>query len=232
MSDRYKADRFLRPVRSYVLRKGRLTPAQRRALEELWPRYGIAATGGPADLRQLFGREAPVIVEIGFGNGEATWRMARNEPGHNFIGIEVHPPGVGHLLQALEARQIGNLRIAKADAVQFIEARLPDRSLAGVRIWFPDPWPKKRHHKRRIIQPEFVSLLGRKMAPGSILHLATDWQPYAEHILEVLSRSGGFENQSPTGDYCPRPDWRPDTKYEQRGERLGHHVRDLLFRRI
>ena len=140
MSDRYKADRFLRPVRSYVLRKGRLTPAQRRALEELWPRYGIAATGGPADLRQLFGREAPVIVEIGFGNGEATWRMARNEPGHNFIGIEVHPPGVGHLLQALEARQIGNLRIAKADAVQFIEARLPDRSLAGVRIWFPDPW--------------------------------------------------------------------------------------------
>jgi tRNA (guanine-N7-)-methyltransferase len=231
MSERGRPEKFLRPVRSYVLRKGRLTPAQAKALEELWPRYGIEPGDGPIDPGRLFGREAPVIAEVGFGNGDATWRMARDQPDHDFIGIEVHPPGVGHLLRALEANAIGNVRIARADAVGFIATRLAAGCLAGVRIWFPDPWPKKRHHKRRIIQPDFVRLLARKMSSGALLHLATDWQPYAEHMLDVLARAGEFENLSPRGDYCEKPGWRPDTKFERRGERLGHAVRDLLYRR-
>jgi tRNA (guanine-N7-)-methyltransferase len=231
MNERSRAEQFPRPVRSYVLRKGRLTPAQARALEELWPRYGIDPGEGHIEAHRLFGRAAPLLVEVGFGNGEATWRMARDEPGHDFIGIEVHPPGVGHLLQALEANGIGNVRIARSDAVDFIAARLEDHCLAGVRIWFPDPWPKKRHHKRRIIQPDFIALLARKLAPGGILHLATDWQPYADHMLSVLECADDFENLSPRGDYCEKPRWRPDTKFERRGERLGHVVRDLLYRR-
>ncbi len=224
-------DRRRRPIRSYVLRQGRLTDAQKRALEELWPAYGIDPGNGPIDAGRLLGRRTALIVEIGFGDGEATWRMARDEPGTDFIGIEVHQPGVGHLFRKLEAEGIDNVRVACTDAVEFLRDRLPDTCLAGVRIWFPDPWPKKRHHKRRIIQPALVDLLARRMAPGAILHVATDWQPYADHILEVMAGAAGFENLSPAGDYCAKPDWRPETKYERRGQRLGHEVRDLLFRR-
>ncbi|NIP17361.1 MAG: tRNA (guanosine(46)-N7)-methyltransferase TrmB [Xanthomonadales bacterium] len=231
MSRTGEPGKYLRPVRSYVLRKGRLTPAQQRALEELWPEFGIKPGDRPVESAELFGREAPLIVEIGFGNGEATWRMARNEADFDFIGIEVHEPGVGHLLQALKAQQVANVRIAKTDAVEFMHERLHDGSLSGVRIWFPDPWPKKRHHKRRIVQAEFVDLLARKMKTGAVLHLATDWQPYAEHMLEVMRATADFENLSPAGDYCERPDWRPVTKFEKRGDRLGHETRDLLFRR-
>jgi tRNA (guanine-N7-)-methyltransferase len=221
-----------RNIRSFVLRKGRLTVAQQHALDELWPHYGIERGSTVLDFDDHFERAADVILEIGFGNGDSTWQMAQNEPEKNFIGIEVHEPGVGHLLMALEEHDIENVRIACEDAVPFLQQRISVDSLAGVRIYFADPWPKKRHHKRRIVQPEFVSHLARCMAKDAILHLATDWQPYADHMLEVMQTSANFVNLSPTGDYCERPDWRPYTKYEARGERLGHEVRDLLYQRI
>jgi tRNA (guanine-N7-)-methyltransferase len=220
-----------RGIRSYVLRKGRMTTAQKNALDELWPHYGIDRADTVLDLDDHFDRPADVIIEIGFGNGETTWQMAQLEPEKNFIGIEVHEPGVGHLLMALDKHDLDNVRIACEDAVRFLQIRVAPDSLAGVRIYFPDPWPKKRHHKRRIIQPEFVKLLARCIRTGGILHLATDWQPYAEHMLEVMQSNPDFVNLSTKGDYCKRPDWRPYTKYEQRGERLGHEVRDLLYQR-
>lgn len=220
-----------RPIRSFVLRGGRLTSAQQHALDELWPHYGIEPTETVLEFEDHFENPGDVIVEIGFGNGESTWRMAQHEPENNFIGIEVHEPGVGQLLMALEENEIENVRIAREDAVPFLQNRIAPGSLAGVRIYFADPWPKKRHHKRRLIQPDFVKTLARCIASGGILHLATDWQPYADHMLEVMEASPDFVNLSPTGDYCETPDWRPYTKYEERGERLGHAVRDLLYER-
>jgi len=214
------------------LRGGRLTIAQQQALDELWPHFGIERHETILDFDDYFDHPADVIVEIGFGNGESTWRMAQHEPDKNFIGIEVHQPGVGHLLLALDANNIENVRIAREDAVPFLQQRIATGSLAGVRIYFPDPWPKKRHHKRRLIQPDFIGEIARCMAPDGILHLATDWQPYADHMLEVLDSTPDFVNLSPTGDYCERPGWRPYTKYEQRGERLGHEVRDLLYQKL
>lgn len=224
-------DKTHRNIRSFVLRKGRLTIAQQHALDELWPHYGIESSETVLDFDDHFDRPADVIVEIGFGNGESTWQMAQQEPEKNFIGIEVHEPGVGQLLMALEEHHIDNVRIANEDAVVFLQQRIADDSLAGIRIFFADPWPKKRHHKRRIIQPEFVNQLARCLRKDGILHLATDWQPYAVHILEVMQSSPDFTNLSANGDYCERPDWRPYTKYEERGEKLGHEVRDLLYQR-
>ena len=224
-------ERYERAVRSYVLRAGRVTEGQKRALQDLWPIWGIEPGAGLLDFRDLFGNDRPVILEIGFGNGEATWRMAQASPEENFLGVEVHKPGVGRLLLKIEEHGLDNVRIACEDAVALLRERVPDASLAGVRIYFPDPWPKKRHHKRRIVQPPFVGLLAGKLAPGAILHLATDWAPYAEHMLEVMQGSAEFENLSPDGAYCEKPDWRPPTKYERRGERLGHEVADLVFRR-
>lgn len=220
-----------RAVRSFVLRGGRLTDGQKRALEELWPRWGVDPGDGPLDFADLYGNDAPVILEIGFGDGDATWRMAEAEPQHNFLGVEVHRPGVGRLLLALEEKGIGNVRVVCGDAVELLQACIAPSSLAGVRVYFPDPWPKKRHHKRRIVQPAFIELLASRMQGGAILHLATDWLPYAEHMLEVMRASRAFENLSPGGGSCPRPPWRPRTKYERRGERLGHPVSDLVFRR-
>jgi tRNA (guanine-N7-)-methyltransferase len=220
-----------RPVRTFVRRAGRLTDGQKRALEDLWPRYGVEGSTGPVAPSRWFGNERPVILEIGFGNGDATWRMARAHPEHNFIGVEVHRPGIGRLLLALEQERIDNVRVVCADAVEWLTQSVAPASLDGVRIYFPDPWPKKRHHKRRMIQPEFIELLATRMKAGAILHLATDWAPYAEHMLEVMAAAPGFENLSATGGSCPRPEWRPRTKYEQRGERLGHGVTDLVFRR-
>jgi len=210
-----------------------MTSGQARALEELWPKYGIETEGAvsPLDFPALFGRKAPVIVEIGFGNGEATWRVARDYPDEDFIGVEVHRPGVGHLLLALQEQGVSNVRIACQDAVEFVRERVTPASLAGVRIFFPDPWPKKRHHKRRLIQHPFVQELAVVMAPGGILHLATDWAPYAEHMAGVLAMSSGFRNLSEHGAYSPRPEWRPETRYERRGKRLGHPVYDLLYER-
>jgi tRNA (guanine-N7-)-methyltransferase len=220
-----------RPVRSFVRRAGRLTDGQKRALDELWPRYGIDEGVGRLNFASLYGNERPVILEIGFGNGDATWRMAQSHPEQNFLGVEVHQPGIGRLLLALEREGLDNVRVACADAVEWLRERVGPASLAGVRIFFPDPWPKKRHHKRRLIQAEFVDLLASRMSGGAILHLATDWEPYAGYMLEVMGGSALFENLSESGGGCPRPGWRPRTKYERRGERLGHSVIDLLFRR-
>lgn len=220
-----------RPVRSFVRRAGRLTDGQRRALDELLPRFGVVPGSGALDFAELFGNDRAVILEIGFGDGEVTWRVAQVHPEQNFLAVEVHEPGIGRLLLALEREGIDNVRVACADAVTLLRDRITRRSLDGVRIFFPDPWPKKRHHKRRLIQARFLELLASRMKPGAVLHLATDWAPYAEHMLEVANGSLHFENLSKTGGGCPRPEWRPRTKYEQRGERLGHPVIDLLLRR-
>lgn len=222
-----------RPVRSFVIRGGRLTPGQEKAIDRLWPRFGIDVVPGSGlvSFPDLFGRDAPVIVEIGFGNGDATWQMAEAHPEEDFIGIEVHRPGVGRLLMALESHDIPNVRIACQDAVEFMAECIPPASLAGIRIFFPDPWPKKRHHKRRIIQPPFVAQMADSLKPGGILHLATDWKPYAEHMTEVLAGSAAFRNLATQGDYCERPEWRPQTHFETRGQRLGHDVFDLLYER-
>jgi len=220
-----------RQVRSFVLRGGRLTEGQQRAMEELLPRYSTGSGSGFLDFAGLFGNVRPVVLEIGFGNGDATWQMAQQSPQENFIGVEVHKPGVGHLLLNLREKAIENVRIACEDAVVFLRERVTVSSLGGVRVFFPDPWPKKRHHKRRIVKAEFVTLLAEKVQTGGIVHFATDWQNYAEHMLEVLQQNPAFENLSDTGDYCSRPTWRPMTRYEKRGKRLGHEVYDLLFLR-
>jgi tRNA (guanine-N7-)-methyltransferase len=224
-----RAEGGLRQVRSFVLRGGRLTEGQQRALDELLPQF--TAGEGLLDFARLFGNRRPVILEIGFGNGDATWQMAQQNPDENFIGVEVHRPGVGHLLLKLEEHAINNVRVACEDGVAFLHHQVPAKSLEGLRLYFPDPWPKKRHHKRRIVQPGFVELLAQKMAGGGIVHMATDWENYAEYMLEVLQANSDFENLSETGDYCPRPAWRPLTKYERRGQKLGHGVYDLLFLR-
>jgi tRNA (guanine-N7-)-methyltransferase len=221
-----------RPVRSFVLRGGRLTEGQKRALNEFWPHFGIEKGHSLLDFKTLFGNDAPVIMEIGFGNGDATWQMAQANSAENYLGVEVHQPGVGRLLLKMKQHGIRNIRIANEDVVEFLRERVPEESLDGVRIYFPDPWPKKRHHKRRLIQPPLIDLLASRMRPGALLHLATDWEPYAEHMLEVMRSSDRFVNLSPSGDFCEQPHWRPQTKYERRGERLGHRVRDLLFKRI
>lgn len=221
----------LRQVRSFVLRGGRLTDGQKRALDEWWPVYGVDQENTPLDFTALFGNRNPVILDIGFGSGESTWQMATAQPEKNFLGVEVHLPGVGHLLLKLAGQRLENVRIACADAVQFLQERVADEALAGVRLYFPDPWPKKRHHKRRIVQAGFVALLERKLCAGGILQMATDWSPYAQHMLEVMSANAAFENLSPENTYCPRPAWRPLTRYETRGQKLGHCVHDLIYRR-
>ena len=225
------AARPRRPIRSFVRREGRITKAQERALTELWPRYGVDAGDAPLDFRALFGRAAPVHVEIGFGNGDVLAAMAARHPEYDYLGIEVHRPGIGALLRRLEAAGLGNARVMRADAKEVLARNIPDAALSAVYIFFPDPWPKKRHHKRRLIQPEFAELVRRKLQPGGMLHLATDWRDYAEQMLDVLSQTPGFENTAAAGAFAPRPEERPLTKFEQRGKRLGHEVYDLSFRR-
>jgi tRNA (guanine-N7-)-methyltransferase len=217
-----------RAVRSFVARAGRMTTAQERAWRELWPRFGIEDDARPLDFEALFGRDAPRTLEIGFGNGESLVALAAAHPEEDFLGIEVHRPGVGHLMLRAEALGLANLRVASRDAVEILGARVPDASLDTVLLYFPDPWPKKRHHKRRIVQPGFVELVARKLKSGGRFRLATDWQPYAEQMLEVLSASAAFENECGTG-YSPRPASRPLTRFESRGQRLGHEVWDLSF---
>lgn len=219
-----------RSIRSYVVRAGRMGSGQIRALQQLAPDRVIPYCEQTIDLPTIFGRTAPVVLEIGFGMGGATAEIAQARPETDFLGIEVHPPGVGALLQQIEARALGNLRLVQHDAVEVLEHMLAPASLAGVHIYFPDPWPKKRHHKRRLIQPEFVARLLTRMAPGAYLHCATDWQPYAEQMLAVLSAQTGLVNSSEEG-FAARPAWRPLTKFEQRGLGLGHGVWDLLFNR-
>jgi tRNA (guanine-N(7)-)-methyltransferase len=218
-----------RAIRSFVLRQGRVSPAQQRALEELKPRYGIPYQETLLDLDQAFGRGAPKILEIGFGMGETSARIAAAHPENDYLGIEVHGPGVGSLLKQIDEGGLANLRIMQHDAVEVLKHMIGPETLSGVHIFFPDPWHKKRHHKRRLIQPALVALLCDKLKPGGYLHAATDWQEYAEHILAVLSAEPRLANTAQ--DYAPRPDYRPLTKFEQRGLRLGHGVWDIVFRK-
>jgi tRNA (guanine-N7-)-methyltransferase len=219
-----------RRIRSFVRREGRLTAGQQRALDELWPRFGLE-TGTRLDLDVVFGRHAPRTLEIGFGNGATLATMAENRPDCDFMGIEVHRPGVGRLLLELESRGLENVRIFREDAVLVLRECIPDASLDHLLLFFPDPWHKKRHHKRRIVQPAFLELVARKLVPGGILHMATDWENYAEHMLATAGASAAFRNCAGAGRFSPRPDYRPVTKFEQRGQRLGHGVWDLLFER-
>ena len=213
-----------RHVRSFVRRAGRQTKAQQRALSELWPRFGIGP-GGPLDLRALFGRKAPCILEIGFGNGDALVSMAAEAPERNFLGAEVHVAGVGHCLLGIEQRGLGNVRLLMQDAVEVLRERLADGSLAGVHLFFPDPWHKKRHYKRRLVQPDFVALLAARIAPGGYLHVATDWPEYALHIKAVMAASAAFGVAESGGG-------RPRTRFEARGERLGHPIWDATYSRV
>lgn len=218
-----------RPIRSFVLRQGRVSNAQARYLEEGMPRWGIAYRAAPLDLDAAFGRQAPRILEIGCGMGETTAIIAAAHPQHDYLGIEVHTPGVGSLFKEIATRGLTNLRVIQHDAVEVVRDMLPAGSLAGIHIYFPDPWPKKRHHKRRLVQPPFVALLASRLAPGGYLHCATDWEEYAQQMLEVLGAEPLLENTA--AGFAPRPDYRPPTKFEQRGVRLGHGVWDVVFRR-
>ncbi len=220
-----------RPIRSFVLRQGRMTEAQQRAFETLWPRYGLTLGETELNLPALFGNDHPMTLEIGFGNGEALAQQALRHPERNFLGVEVHSPGVGHLMIRLAQQESDNVRILQCDAMQLLRHHLPAGSLAAVLLFFPDPWHKKRHHKRRIVQPEFADLVYRALIPGGLLHMATDWEDYAGQMLRVLSEHPGFDNMAGRGGYSPRPEDRPLTKFEQRGQRLGHGVWDLLFER-
>lgn len=221
-----------RPIRSFVLRQGRLTPAQARAMEALWPRFGLQLHGTALDWCEVFGRDAPRVLEIGFGNGEALAWAAAREPERDFIGIEVHTPGVGRLLNALDTAGVSNVRLYNHDAVEVLQQDVPPSSLDEVRIWFPDPWHKKRHNKRRLIQPAFVELLASRLKPGGLLHLATDWEDYAEHMWAVMDAQSEFRNEAGPRGSVARPPSRPQTHFESRGQRLGHGVWDLLYRRL
>ncbi len=218
-----------RHVLSFVRREGRLTSGQQRALDTLWDRYGVDASPGLLDLDKLFRRRAPRILEIGFGNGQFLATMAQARSDADFLGIEVHRPGVGHVLMRIESLGLSNLRVLCVDAVEVLARQLPDASLNRIQVFFPDPWPKHRHHKRRLIQPDFVALLARKLKPGAHLHLATDWEAYALHMLAVLEAAEGFVNTA--SKFAERPYYRPLTKFERRGLSLGHTVWDLLFQR-
>lgn len=218
-----------RPVRSFVLRQGRMTIAQARALDELRPRFGLAMPDRPLDLDDVFGRRADRVVEIGFGNGEALLATAVAQPERDFIGIEVHGPGVGRLLKDAVEASVENLRVFQEDAVQVLARAIPAGSLAEVRIFFPDPWPKKKHHKRRLVQPEFVERIRCALRDGGRMHLATDWPAYAEHMLEVMEAAEGYRNVAGARRYSDRPPSRSLTHFEQRGLRLGHPVHDLIY---
>lgn len=218
-----------RSVRSYVLRQGRLTPAQQRACEAFLPRFGIPYRETLLDLNEAFGRRAPKIIEIGFGMGETTAAIAARHPENDYLGIEVHTPGVGSLLKRLAEANLTNVRVIQHDAIEVLANMIPAESLDGAHLFFPDPWPKKRHHKRRLIQPVFVSLLSSRMKPGAYVHAATDWEDYAQQILAVLAAEPTLVNTA--RGFAPRPEWRPQTKFEARGLKLGHPVWDVLFRR-
>ena len=220
-----------REVRSFVLRQGRFTEAQQRAFDTQWPRFGLDYTGEPRDYDAVFGRSAPRVLEIGFGNGEQLLWSAQNEPDRDFIGIEVHKPGVGRLMNALAAHNIHNVRLYNHDAVDILERAFGAQSLDEVRIYFPDPWPKKRQQKRRLIQPDFIALLASRVKAGGRLCLATDWQEYADHMLATVDAATEWRNTSGHGHFCARPSNRIETHFEKRGARLGHASWDIVYER-
>ncbi|MGL4858432.1 MAG: tRNA (guanosine(46)-N7)-methyltransferase TrmB, partial [Enterobacteriaceae bacterium] len=225
-------DNHFRQIRSFVRRQGRMTARQQMALEQLWPIMGVEFSHTLLDFTQLFQREADTVLEIGFGMGASLVETAAAWPQHNFIGIEVHTPGVGACLAAAREAKLTNLRVICHDAVEVFHYMIAPASLDRVQLFFPDPWHKARHHKRRIVQPAFTGMVRKSLKLGGVLHMATDWQNYAEHMLEVMSHSPGYRNLSPDGSYVPRPPSRPLTKFELRGQRLGHGVWDLMFDRV
>jgi tRNA (guanine-N7-)-methyltransferase len=222
-------DALHRPVRSFVLRQGRMSPAQHRAYDELLPRWGLGFAANPPDYDTVFGRHAPRVLEIGCGMGETTAAIAAARPDTDFIGVEVHAPGVGSLLKRIDELGLANLRVIRHDAVEVVAHMIPEASLAGVHVFFPDPWPKKRHHKRRLLQPAFVAALAARLAPGGYVHAATDWEEYAQEMLATFAAEPRLVNT--VEGFAPRPDYRPQTKFETRGLKLGHGVFDLVFRR-
>lgn len=231
-SEQTTEHKFMRKIVSFVRREGRLTHGQAHAIEEMWSTLGIDYSNEKVlNFKEIFGNEHPVTLEIGFGMGKSLVEMAKADLDTNFIGIEVHKPGVGACLMAIRDEGLKNIRVFEHDAVEVLETMIPDGSLSKVQIFFPDPWQKKKHNKRRIIQPPFVSLLAKKLKAGGILHLATDWAQYAEHMLEVGNNAEEFTNLSATHDYVPRPDFRPMTKFEARGISQGHGIWDLMFQR-
>ncbi|MFE5141925.1 tRNA (guanosine(46)-N7)-methyltransferase TrmB [Streptomyces fagopyri] len=224
---------FERRIRSFQPRRSRVTAGQADALQRLWPKWGLDIDGQRIiDPAELFGADLPVVLEIGFGMGEATARMAAEDPGTGILAVDVHTPGQGNLLNLADQNGLSNIRVANGDAIILLREMLPPDSLSGLRVYFPDPWPKKRHHKRRLIQPEFLDLAATRLAPGALVHCATDWEPYAEQMLEVLTAHPDFENTATDGGFAPRPGFRPLTRFEGQGLEKGHVVNDLLFRRV
>lgn len=230
--DELQENKYLRRIRSFVLREGRLTKGQQRSLDLFWPTMGLEHQATPYDMKAVFGREADLVLEIGFGMGKSLVQMAKASPDKDFIGIEVHKPGVGACLGEAETEGVKNLRVFEHDAIEILNDSIADNSLSTVQLFFPDPWHKKRHHKRRIVQAEFAQLLRRKLKIGGVFHVATDWENYAEHMLEVMKVAEGYSNLSETNDYVPRPEHRPLTKFENRGVNLGHGVWDLMFKKV
>lgn len=232
--------KYIRTIKSFVKREGRLTKGQQAALDNFWPTMGLEHQATPLDFKQVFGNNNPVVIEIGFGMGASLVQMAKAAPDKNFIGIEVHQPGVGACLSSANDAGITNLRVFEHDAVEILRDCIPEQSIDTFQLFFPDPWHKKRHHKRRIVQPDFVQSLRAKLKIGGVFHMATDWENYAEHMIEVMNQSEGFENlaaqinsaENQHSIFVERPEHRPLTKFEQRGHRLGHGVWDIMFKRI
>jgi tRNA (guanine-N7-)-methyltransferase len=224
--------KYIRKVRSFVKREGRLTKGQAKAIADYWSSMGLEHRNGMIAPRQLFGNDQPVVLEIGFGMGKSLVAMAKAAAELNFIGIEVHKPGVGACIALAQEQELKNLKVYEHDAIEILADCIPDQSLSTVQLFFPDPWHKKKHHKRRIVQADFVATIRQKLKIGGVFHMATDWQNYAECMLDDMRCAAGFQNLSATGDYVPRPDTRPLTKFEHRGQTLGHGVWDLQFQRI
>ena len=218
-----------KPIRSYVIRAGRMTEGQKNAFDQWWPSYGLSLFDGEADLEERFGREAARVVEIGFGMGDSLLAMAKAYPDTDFVGIEVHPPGVGRIINNAGAEGVKNLKVYMADAIDVLTDCFADESLDRVQLYFPDPWHKKKHNKRRIVQPPFVELIRRKLKVGGVFHMATDWENYADHMMEVMTLAEGYGNCADEYCFSEVPEFRTKTKFEARGERLGHGVWDLLF---
>jgi tRNA (guanine-N7-)-methyltransferase len=219
-------------IRSYVIRSGRVTEAQKRALNDAWPQYGLSISSGLFDQQRVFGRCAPLVVEVGFGMGDSLLTMAASDTGVDFIGVEVHAPGVGRLINGAVKNGIHNLRVYMADALDVLQECVIDNSITRFQLFFPDPWHKKKHHKRRIVQPYFANLVRKKLVLGGVCHFVTDWQDYANEMMSVMTATDGFSNQLGEYMFSARPSYRPLTKFEQRGERLGHRIWELLFERI
>lgn len=218
-------------IRSFVLRAGRMTAGQKKAFDRWWPQYGLSLFDGPIDLEAAFAAKSPVVIEVGFGMGDSLFQMARTESDKNFIGIEVHPPGVGRLINRCGEQGMQNLRVYMADALDVLNDCISTASVSRFQLYFPDPWHKKKHHKRRLVQAPFLDLLAEKLVADGIFHVATDWEDYAEHIMALLCADSRFDNLAPEYQFSERPDYRPHTKFEGRGERLGHDVWDIIFRK-